>query len=1589
MKNIALLVAFVMLSTATFFAQTITVQDSGSIDFDPFVQTAFANVNTTGLTTGKLMNRSPQFIDIEVYDGSQIADSLAMNMDKFSALYAMTYSSALSSTYQLPDPLLAYNNNSTLGTTNRLYLLAQKYNWFSPNAMGDGRVYVSNNKYYTSGTTGLYVEDTIFAATLERSVNFGTSATFQLPTDKIFNNWGTTITSLTVDWGDGLGNRSYSVGTTVTINYPSIGIKNIILSCTAPNGKILKTRMDIEIKSPISNFARLNTRGPNDGYIDDALHHITIPVTATKSYLGAANSTLVDVFFACDDQIIRKPLFIVDGFEPLKFNSLKASEVLRILEYDKTPNTNRDVIPQIIRTLGEDLKAEGYDLVFVDFNKLDPKKGRDYVQRNAYLLEAVITEINNRKRSPGVNSTEKNVMISFSMGGLVSKYALLDMEKTNPNAEDGGHDVKTFISYDSPLRGANIALGLQGFLNHFGNYRLAGVTLKTFQFGLRFGEEVLTSPAAKQMVYYQAFAPNMVLPPDFIAFQNEFQAMGINSNGRLLKCSHKAIANGSITGVKQFEPGTTLFQGTKFELFTDFTLPNATVIGKALPPSGTSGFVYDGTIDPSFAKPLHLLGPLGSIIQFLVAPKSNKKILVSNVKPYDSAPGAKTALGTDRFPPFIQSLQLTSCFIPTVSALDLNSSAADNVLFPVSDVQQVLNQNITNIKSYEGSRSVASNDGNAFRLKTLTDKDGNLTGIEDAFSGPDNQDHVALSYRNTGYLLYELTTRSGLSKVSGILNSRTYNFGASNALYSTPAPGQLVPREVNNIINYNLTVSDVGKLWVNRRDKIEFTDVPTNPDNTLNTRYDLHIKNQQSQACGNGVAPSVTLQNGGKMLAGDDLQGNYANVTVWSGATINVNAGGEATYEGGSNLIVESGGVVNIRDGGLQEAQWGGKVTIRNGGIIHVWNAGRLKLSIYSLLEIENGGQLIIDAGANVELSDGSNGPGGTTIDGRCGIIVKTGGQLIINGQFNLSGNGYFRFEQGHVLTLNTDILLRGYRKDVQMIRIADGASLIINGHKLTLENGLVRRETGSTPSRHIQLTNNGTSYSSIFATNVTFEDNSTFATFGERAFIYIENPTDPDAIPAALEDIDYSFTNCTFQGNGNLVQLNTITATPNDYEFLNLNIVFTDCTFTGGTAFNANRCRVATFLRCQLNRSGIVLSNAYWLDMRQTTMRGYVSNPIIFNPSASTAIKLKTVIHGEIYDNSTIDNYDIGIDATEGWNNGVKLMSGAKIQNCYTAVKLIGGINNAYGFDWGMMYMDCASLINNVYGITGKDIQFNMYGRGGTTIMQNVSSEIQQNISDWRYVDAEFQARVSTTDVWLHDSYWTGGAAPNAGTQFRFIQRNPHFPEPWTGTLHLDNPILNDPNTNTPNDFRIDRCGGLGLRGSDPFSGKTEIILAGGRYDTKVQHDAAMVKMREKKFDQSVNLFRPLANVPAVIYERSSPEARHFIDNARIWVSYKGLTPRGANDGWLPEAFVGFTRKIDNLFILKPNPVNTEFEIQLLAGSYEISVFDALGKLILLKNTEGVTQVNTTDWQNGIYFVKVTDKSTNKVQNSKVIVQH
>lgn len=74
----------------------------------------------------------------------------------------------------------------------------------------------------------------------------------------------------------------------------------------------------------------------------------------------------------------------------------------------------------------------------------------------------------------------------------------------------------------------------------------------------------------------------------------------------------------------------------------------------------------------------------------------------------------------------------------------------------------------------------------------------------------------------------------------------------------------------------------------------------------------------------------------------------------------------------------------------------------------------------------------------------------------------------------------------------------------------------------------------------------------------------------------------------------------------------------------------------------------------------------------------------------------------------------------------------------------------------------------------------------------------------------------------------------------------------------------------------------------------------------------------------------------------------------------------------------------------LYPNPNTGEFTIAFnhVQNNATVEVMDALGKLVLSQNVNGMeTTVNTTTLQNGIYFVTVRDEK-NILVRTKVIKQ-
>jgi Secretion system C-terminal sorting domain len=73
----------------------------------------------------------------------------------------------------------------------------------------------------------------------------------------------------------------------------------------------------------------------------------------------------------------------------------------------------------------------------------------------------------------------------------------------------------------------------------------------------------------------------------------------------------------------------------------------------------------------------------------------------------------------------------------------------------------------------------------------------------------------------------------------------------------------------------------------------------------------------------------------------------------------------------------------------------------------------------------------------------------------------------------------------------------------------------------------------------------------------------------------------------------------------------------------------------------------------------------------------------------------------------------------------------------------------------------------------------------------------------------------------------------------------------------------------------------------------------------------------------------------------------------------------------------------------LYPNPAKETVILNMESGNYNLRVSNAIGQTIFEQNTEGVLSINVATWTNGMYLFEVTDKTTNKRQRSKIVVQH
>ncbi len=201
--------------------------------------------------------------------------------------------------------------------------------------------------------------------------------------------------------------------------------------------------------------------------------------------------------------------------------------------------------------------TQQYDIIYVDW-----KNGVDYLQRNAYLLETIIQWVNANKQ-PLNDVIQPNVVLGQSMGGVIARYALKDMENTGLN-----HNTRLYISDDAPHQGANVPEGYQHLARHArGLYIRAGVStiiveiiqLIRGRFSPIAALSLADQPASKQMLINFVNGNNTIDNSVHNSWQTELKNIGYPNGFTGTPFKKVAVSNGSeCANTQAFSAGANL-----------------------------------------------------------------------------------------------------------------------------------------------------------------------------------------------------------------------------------------------------------------------------------------------------------------------------------------------------------------------------------------------------------------------------------------------------------------------------------------------------------------------------------------------------------------------------------------------------------------------------------------------------------------------------------------------------------------------------------------------------------------------------------------------------------------------------------------------------------------------------------------------------------------------------------------------------------------------------------------------------------------------------------------------------------------------
>ena len=221
-----------IIAVASYLPPPPQVEKTFTESFD----SVFQNISRADATTGILYNRSIPFAQLYNFN-SNVSSVDTSNSKHFMRAYRELYDAAFQSFAKLPfsvDSLRTMIAGS--GNIVDIGILHYKFNTFdSAVAMQKliiDTVIMSGDTSFiiwedTTVSASLYTEQTSFVVSPLASFSETNQVTFRFNNDFYFDNTGATLTSLMVDFDDGQGLRSVSMGSNVLVTYLDGGLKTL------------------------------------------------------------------------------------------------------------------------------------------------------------------------------------------------------------------------------------------------------------------------------------------------------------------------------------------------------------------------------------------------------------------------------------------------------------------------------------------------------------------------------------------------------------------------------------------------------------------------------------------------------------------------------------------------------------------------------------------------------------------------------------------------------------------------------------------------------------------------------------------------------------------------------------------------------------------------------------------------------------------------------------------------------------------------------------------------------------------------------------------------------------------------------------------------------------------------------------------------------------------------------------------------------------------------------------------------------------------------------------------------------------------